>query len=213
EEMSVTQTRLVVPYGLTTLLEGVSRAAVVNHPEDIADFFTLYFQGLAAFRRGFCAHVLPSVPLADAVSEGGEELSETSVPCEDWQRDKCTDTEEDQLLEEHDTHYSSTVPQHPSSSSSFAESTISPASKGAETPMGAVLAYVPAEPAMLATHLLGNRSSSCSLRDVATSVQTLPTTSQASEDECMPGGGSEAASDISHLSLRDAATSVQTLPM
>ncbi|NXP75456.1 CABYR protein, partial [Ramphastos sulfuratus] len=229
EEMPSVQTRLVVSYGLTTLLEGVSRAAVVSCPQDIAEFFSLYFQGLDAFHRGWpwcwtldfipmaaAAHVLPSCAacLADTASQGAEEPSgpwDTELPRERGQRDKCTDTQEDQLLEEPDTHCSSELTQHPSSTSSFGGSTAPPASEGALTPVGAALAYIPAEPAALAQHLLGNSSSFCSR--VATSVQTLPSASQASDDELTPVEcGSEDASAVSHPSLRDVATSVQTLP-
>ncbi|NXN12519.1 CABYR protein, partial [Indicator maculatus] len=155
------QTRLIVPYGLTTLLEGVSRAAVVNHPDDITEFFTLYFQELTAFRR-------------DNASEGLAEktsvFSDTAFPWEPQRRDKCTDTEEDQFLPEPAIQCSSKFTQHPSSTSPLAESKSPPASDGASTPMGAELAYVPAKPAELAAHVLGNSPSLCSMRDVATSA-------------------------------------------
>ncbi|XP_068021579.1 calcium-binding tyrosine phosphorylation-regulated protein [Melanerpes formicivorus] len=208
--MQPLQTRLVVPYGLTALLEGVSRAAVVKHPEDIADFFTLYFQDLAAFRREH-----PDLDLTELIeqfelefisentSQGLEEQSsallDAALPWEPKQRDESTDTEQDQLLPEPDIQYSSKCTQHPSSTSSLAESKSPPASDGAWTPVGAELAYVPAEPAALAAHVLGNDSPSlCSMRDVATSVQTLPTDSQPSEDELTPlEGASEAASAVS----------------
>uniref|UniRef100_A0A663EAW6 RIIa domain-containing protein n=1 Tax=Aquila chrysaetos chrysaetos TaxID=223781 RepID=A0A663EAW6_AQUCH len=42
---------LIVPRGLKTLLEGVSRAVIENNPDDIAEFFALYFQELVTFRK------------------------------------------------------------------------------------------------------------------------------------------------------------------
>lgn len=75
--MPIIRTRLVVPYGLTTLLEGVSRAAVVNHPEDITEFFTLYFQGLAAFRRGLLGQ--GPAGLAAGLLQGSSSLASASL--------------------------------------------------------------------------------------------------------------------------------------
>ncbi|XP_064026608.1 calcium-binding tyrosine phosphorylation-regulated protein [Pogoniulus pusillus] len=249
--MPVTRTRLVVPYGLTTLLEGVSRAAMVKPPEDITEFFTLYFQGLAAFRREHPGLELADVVeefeyrfLADAASGAAEEpagLPLAAAPRDSGRRDSGSGAQEDQLPGGPRARCGSTLTQHPSSTAALAGSASPPASEGAAGPEGAALAYVPAEPAALAAHLLGNSSCPCcpgplpaacrpsedpllpaqvasvvsdpSLRDAATSLQTLPTASEPSEDELTPvEGGSEVASVISDPSLRDVATSVQTLP-
>lgn len=56
--MQSSKIRLVVPHGLKTLLEGVSRAVVENNPDDIAEFFALYFQELVAFQKGLFLPVL-----------------------------------------------------------------------------------------------------------------------------------------------------------
>lgn len=56
--MQSSNIRLVVPYGLKSLLEGVSRAAMQNNPDDIAEFIVLYFQDLVAFRKGLFLPVL-----------------------------------------------------------------------------------------------------------------------------------------------------------
>ncbi|KAF1412989.1 Calcium-binding tyrosine phosphorylation-regulated protein, partial [Spheniscus magellanicus] len=162
-----------VPHGLKTLLEGVSRAVVENNPDDIAEFFALYFQELVAFQKGL---FLPKTA----------EYTDTLFSGEPKQRDKCTDTEEDQLLEEPDIQYSSKVTQHPSIASSIAESKLPPGSDGASSPEGPELVYVPAEPAQLAARVLGNSDSLYSVRDVATSVQTLYEDSQISENEFTP---------------------------
>ncbi|NWX46844.1 CABYR protein, partial [Steatornis caripensis] len=173
---------------LKALLEGVSRAVMESNPDDIAEFFALYFQELVAFRK-------------ENANEGLEEkTSEYTDPLfsqEPKQRDKCTDTEEDQLLEEPDIQYSCKETQRPSIASFISQSKSPPGSDGASSPEGPELAYVPAEPAQLAAHMLGNSASFCSVRDVATSVQTLHEDSQTSENEFTPvEGAAEGASAI-----------------
>ncbi|NXE72732.1 CABYR protein, partial [Cochlearius cochlearius] len=200
-KMQSSNIRLVVPHGLKTLLEGVSRAVVQNNPDDIAEFFVLYFQDLVAFRKGN-----PNLDITELVEKfelvngnGNERLEEktseytdTLFSGEPKQRDKCTDTEEDQLLEEPDIQYSSRVTQYPSIASSIVESKFPPGSDGASSPEeGPELVYVPAEPAQLAAHVLGNGSSLCCVRDVATSVQTLYEDSQISENEFTPVEGAD----------------------
>ncbi|XP_047382350.1 calcium-binding tyrosine phosphorylation-regulated protein isoform X5 [Sciurus carolinensis] len=44
--------RLVVPYGLKTLLEGVSRAVLKTKPSNITQFAAVYFKELIVFREG-----------------------------------------------------------------------------------------------------------------------------------------------------------------
>nr|KAF6470860.1 calcium binding tyrosine phosphorylation regulated [Molossus molossus] len=44
--------RLVVPYGLKTLLEGVSRAVLKTNPQNITQFAAVYFKELIVFREG-----------------------------------------------------------------------------------------------------------------------------------------------------------------
>ncbi|XP_023976780.1 calcium-binding tyrosine phosphorylation-regulated protein isoform X1 [Physeter macrocephalus] len=44
--------RLVVPYGLKTLLEGVSRAILKTNPPNITQFAAVYFKELTVFREG-----------------------------------------------------------------------------------------------------------------------------------------------------------------
>ncbi|NXL42614.1 CABYR protein, partial [Podilymbus podiceps] len=213
--MQSAKVRLVIPHGLKILLEGVSRAVVENNPDDIAEFFALYFQELIAFRK--VVHVLPlcAFYLAENGNEGWEDqasmYTDTLFSEKPKQRDKCTDTEEDQLLEEADVQYSSKVTQHPSLASVIAESNSPPGSDGASSPQGAELVYVPAEPAQLAAHMLGNRHSFYSVRDVATSVQTLHEDSQTSENEFAPEEG--AAEDASVVPAAEAsAEAVRSQP-
>lgn len=58
--MQSSEIRLIVPRGLKVLLEGVSRAVVENNPDDITEYFALYFQELVAFRKGLF-HRMPDV--------------------------------------------------------------------------------------------------------------------------------------------------------
>lgn len=44
--------RLVIPYGLKTLLEGVSRAILKTNPPNITQFAAVYFKELIVFREG-----------------------------------------------------------------------------------------------------------------------------------------------------------------
>ncbi|NXF66345.1 CABYR protein, partial [Ciccaba nigrolineata] len=202
-KMQSSKISLIVPRGLQTLLEGVSRAVIEDNPDNIAEFFALYFQDLVTFQK--VPHVLPlcAFHLAENGNKGLEEkTSEYTVTLfsgEPKRMDKCTDTEEDQLLEEPDVQYSSRVTQHPSTASSIAGSSSPPGSDGASSPEGPELVYVPAE---LAAHVLGNSDSLYSVRNVATSVQTLHEDSQTSEDEFTPVEG--AAEDASAVPAAEA---------
>nr|XP_025037510.1 calcium-binding tyrosine phosphorylation-regulated protein isoform X2 [Pelodiscus sinensis] len=187
--------RLVVPYGLKTLLEGVSRAVLKTSPSNITEFAALYFRELIAFREEN-----PNLDITDLVREfhftrveGWTErlpekrpdlgdLSAVSPLTEEPKRkEKSTDTEEDQLHEGPEPEYSSKTTQYPSTHSDLVENEPSPT--GPESsPKGPELAYVPADPAQLAAQMLGNTDSVPSLKDVATSVQTLPEVCLSAED-------------------------------
>lgn len=118
--------------------------------------------------------------------EKTSEYTDTLFPGEPKQRDKCTDTEEDQLLEEPNIEYRSKITQYPSTARSIAEGKSLSGSDGASSPEGPDLVYVPAEASQLAAHVLGNSDSLYSVRDVAASVQTLYEESQTSENEFTP---------------------------
>lgn len=98
------------------------------------------------------------------------------------QKEKSTDTEEDQLLEGPVPDCSAKTTQYPSTHNELTENESSPTGPEPSSPKGPDLAYVPADPAQLAAQLLGNSDSLHSLKDVATSVQTLPEVSMSSED-------------------------------
>ncbi|XP_039700220.1 calcium-binding tyrosine phosphorylation-regulated protein isoform X1 [Pteropus medius] len=105
--------RLVVPYGLKTLLEGISRAVLKTNPQNITQFAAVYFKELIVFREE-----KPSLDIKDLVkqfhqckvekwSEGTtqekkpeyvKESGETStVSQEPTRMEKSTDTEEDNI--------------------------------------------------------------------------------------------------------------------
>ncbi|NXI65150.1 CABYR protein, partial [Anseranas semipalmata] len=161
---------------LKTLLEGVSRAVIKYKPEDTAEFIALYFQELIAFRKDN-----PNLDVKEVV-ENFNFKYETLLSNEPQKREVSTDTEEDQLLEDLATEYISQITQCPSIISSIAENKVPAGPDEASSPEGPGLAYVPADPAQLAAHVLGNSDSGYSVRDVATSVQTLHEDAQTSEN-------------------------------
>ncbi|XP_033613474.1 calcium-binding tyrosine phosphorylation-regulated protein isoform X1 [Fukomys damarensis] len=111
--MISSKSRLVVPYGLKTLLEGISRAVLKTNPSNITQFAAVYFKELTMFREGNT-----SLDIKDLVkqfhqvkvekwSEGAtlekkleriKESKGTSVVFQEPTRmEKCTDTEEDSV--------------------------------------------------------------------------------------------------------------------
>uniref|UniRef100_A0A8B9THR2 Calcium-binding tyrosine phosphorylation-regulated protein n=1 Tax=Anas platyrhynchos TaxID=8839 RepID=A0A8B9THR2_ANAPL len=180
-------TELSVPESLHTLLEGVTAAVIKNKPVDTAEFVALYFQDFIAFHRENLNLNLEEVVKKfhfkyGKMIKGRHQTTETySISSEPQKKEVSTDTEEDQLLEDIVIECSSKVIQCPSAASSVAENKPSTGPDGASSPEGPELAYVPADPEQLATHILGNTDSAYSVRDVATSVQTLNEDSQASE--------------------------------
>ncbi|KAH1176761.1 hypothetical protein KIL84_010463 [Mauremys mutica] len=194
-KMHSSKPRLVVPYGLKTLLEGVSRAVLKTSPSNITEFAALYFRELIAFReenpnlditdlvREF--HFTRVEGWTDRLPEKRADLGDISVVSplseEPKRKEKSTDTEEDQLHEGPEPEYSSKTTQYPSTHCELAENEPSPT--GPESsPKGPELAYVPADPAQLAAQMLGNTDSVPSMKDVATSVQSLPELSLSSVD-------------------------------
>ncbi|XP_004853204.1 calcium-binding tyrosine phosphorylation-regulated protein [Heterocephalus glaber] len=111
--MISSKSRLVIPNGLKTLLEGVSRAILKTNPSNITQFAAVYFKELAVFREGNA-----SLDIKDLVkqfhqikvqkwSEGmilekklvriKESEGTSKVFQESTQMEKCTDTEEDNI--------------------------------------------------------------------------------------------------------------------
>ncbi|XP_004413778.1 PREDICTED: calcium-binding tyrosine phosphorylation-regulated protein isoform 2 [Odobenus rosmarus divergens] len=105
--------RLVVPYGLKTLLEGVSRAVLKTNPPNITQFAAVYFKELIVFREGNT-----SLDIKDLVkqfhqikverwSEGTtqekkaecmkKQVGTSTVSQEPTRMEKSTDTDEDNI--------------------------------------------------------------------------------------------------------------------
>ncbi|XP_020641387.3 calcium-binding tyrosine phosphorylation-regulated protein isoform X1 [Pogona vitticeps] len=201
--MQTAKPRMVVPYGLKTLLEGVSRAVLKASPPNITEFAAVYFRELILFREehpdmdikdlvrefhttrveGWAegaggAQPVPRSKRADVGDAFRSDLDTmTPVSDEPKRKEKSTDTEEDQISEEPKRELSTKTTQYPSTVDEFVQK--------AEDEKGAGLAYIPADPAQLATQMLGNIEmvgSEPELKDVAISVQTLPKMSHSSED-------------------------------
>ncbi|XP_025912554.1 calcium-binding tyrosine phosphorylation-regulated protein isoform X2 [Apteryx rowi] len=169
--MHSSRARFVVPYGLKTLLEGVSRAVFQTNPNNITGFAALYFQELVAFREEDWNERLPQKL----------DTQDTSVPGEPKQKEKCTDTEEDQLLESPDTEYTSKMTQYPSTHNDIVEDKSPTGPDEASSPKGPELAYVPADSAQLAAQMLGP-----SADDVVWDPEKMESTAQmASAEQAM----------------------------
>nr|XP_034981026.1 calcium-binding tyrosine phosphorylation-regulated protein isoform X2 [Zootoca vivipara] len=182
--MHTTKPRMVVPYGLKTLLEGVSRAVLKASPTNINEFAAVYFRELILFREVECwaegtAGATQGPRKRADVGDAYRPEADTTAPMSDEpkRKEKSTDTEEDQISEEPRREQSTKTTQYPSTVDEFVDR--------AGDEKGAGLAYVPADPAQLASQMLGKVepvSSEAELKDVAVSVQTLPTSSHSVEN-------------------------------
>ncbi|XP_055481357.1 calcium-binding tyrosine phosphorylation-regulated protein isoform X2 [Psammomys obesus] len=175
--------RLVVPYGLKTLLEGVSRAILKTNPTNITQFAAVYFKELIVFREGNSSldikdlikqfHQMKVEKWAEGVTlekkECVKERGKTPpVPCEPTRMEKSTDTEEDNVA---GPLFSNKTTQFPSvhaevmsdetsegvwgpSSKPTTPKTTTPPSSPPPAPVSAEYAYVPADPAQFAAQML-----------------------------------------------------------
>ncbi|CAI5779633.1 repeat 39C [Podarcis lilfordi] len=174
--MHTTKPRMVVPYGLKTLLEGVSRAVLKASPSNITEFAAVYFRELILFREDH-----PNLDIKDLVREfhmtrvegwaegtaGAAQVPrkradvgdayrpevDTTAPMSDEpkRKEKSTDTEEDQISEEPRREQCTKTTQYPSTVDEFVDR--------AGDEKGAGLAYVPADPAQLASQMLAMATS------------------------------------------------------
>ncbi|XP_050016666.1 calcium-binding tyrosine phosphorylation-regulated protein isoform X2 [Alexandromys fortis] len=175
--------RLVVPYGLKTLLEGVSRAILKTNPTNITQFAAVYFKELIVFREGNSSldikdlikqfHQMKVEKWAEGVTlEKKECVKEPGrtppVSCEPTRMEKSTDTEEDNVA---GPLFSNKTTQFPSVHAELqpeetSEGVCGPSSKPATpkattppsspppAPVSAEYAYVPADPAQFAAQML-----------------------------------------------------------
>ncbi|XP_005372768.1 PREDICTED: calcium-binding tyrosine phosphorylation-regulated protein isoform X2 [Chinchilla lanigera] len=182
--MISSKSRLVVPYGLKTLLEGVSRAILKTNPSNITEFAAVYFKELILFREGNM-----SLDIKDLVkqfhqikvekwSEGMmlekklERLKESEgtpvVFQEPTRMEKCTDTEEDSISGPQFTNKTTQFPLvsaeclqpetgeavHRPSSKPATPKATTPPPSPSPAPATAEFAYIPADPAQFATQML-----------------------------------------------------------
>ncbi|XP_036179757.1 calcium-binding tyrosine phosphorylation-regulated protein [Myotis myotis] len=186
--MFSTKPRLVVPYGLKTLLEGVSRAVLKTNPPNITQFAAFYFKELIVFREG-------NIPLdikdlvrqfhqikfekwceerteekkPEFIKEPGEAAA---VPKEPTRVEKSTDTEEDHIFGPQLIHKTTQFPSVYAEQQPETEDTskavrppkpctpkTTPTSSPSPADVPPEFAYVPADPAQFAAQMLGNVSS------------------------------------------------------
>ncbi|XP_030666496.1 calcium-binding tyrosine phosphorylation-regulated protein isoform X2 [Nomascus leucogenys] len=179
--------RLVVPYGLKTLLEGISRAVLKTNPSNINQFAAAYFQELTMYRGNTTMDIKDLVKQfhqikvekwsegttpqkkLECLKEPGKTSVESKVPT---QMEKSTDTDEDNVTR---TEYSDKTTQFPSvyaepgteqteavgdlSSKPATPKTTTPPSSPPPTAVSPEFAYVPADPAQLAAQMLAMAAS------------------------------------------------------
>ncbi|KAF7479902.1 calcium-binding tyrosine phosphorylation-regulated protein [Marmota monax] len=173
--------RLVVPYGLKTLLEGVSRAVLKTKPSNITQFAAIYFKELIVFREGNNSldikdlikqfHQLKVEKWSEGVTQEKKSEPERTpvVSQEPTRMEKSTDTEEDNTSA---PQFSNKTTQFPSintecpqtegtseavrgpSSKPVTPKTTTPPSSPSPAAVSAEFAYVPADPAQFATQML-----------------------------------------------------------
>ncbi|KAG3294072.1 calcium-binding tyrosine phosphorylation-regulated protein isoform X2 [Ictidomys tridecemlineatus] len=173
--------RLVVPYGLKTLLEGVSRAVLKTKPSNITQFAAIYFKELIVFREGNNSldikdlvkqfHQLKVEKWSEGVTQEKKSEPERTpvVSQEPTRMEKSTDTEEDNISA---PQFSNKTTQFPSintecpqtegtseavrgpSSKPVTPKTTTPPSSPSPAAVSAEFAYVPADPAQFATQML-----------------------------------------------------------
>uniref|UniRef100_A0A2K5EE81 RIIa domain-containing protein n=1 Tax=Aotus nancymaae TaxID=37293 RepID=A0A2K5EE81_AOTNA len=194
--------RFGIPYGLKTLLEGISRATIKSNPSNINQFAVVYFKELARYRevqKWSEGSIRPKK--VKCLKEPEKTSVESKVPT---QMEKSTDTEEDNVTgtgySDKTTQFPSTYAElgaeqteavHDSSPKAANPKTTTPPSSPPPTAVSPEFAYVPADPAQFAAQMLGKVSSIHSdqsdvlIVDVATSmpvvIKEVPS-SEAAED-------------------------------
>ncbi|KAM5305569.1 calcium-binding tyrosine phosphorylation-regulated protein isoform 1-T1 [Glossophaga mutica] len=178
--------RLVVPYGLKTLLEGVSRAVLKTSPPNITQFAAVYFKELIVFREGNASldikdlvkqfHQVKVEKWSEGTSQerkpecAKESRGQSIVSQEPTRMEKSTNTEEDSVT---GSLFSNKTTQFPSvyvdpeettkavrgPSKSSTPEIPTPPSSPCPAAVSPEFAYVPADPAQFAAQMLGKVSS------------------------------------------------------
>eukprot|EP00070_Physeter_catodon_P029611 XP_028336505.1 calcium-binding tyrosine phosphorylation-regulated protein isoform X3 [Physeter catodon] len=159
--------RLVVPYGLKTLLEGVSRAILKTNPPNITQFAAVYFKELTVFRE---VEKWSEGMAQEKKPECVKKPERTSTVSQEPKRvEKSTDTEEDNITA---LQFSNKTTQFPSvhaqllsepedapevaraPSKPTAPENATPPSSPSPAAVSPELAYIPADPAQFAAQIL-----------------------------------------------------------
>ncbi|KAM5305570.1 calcium-binding tyrosine phosphorylation-regulated protein isoform 2-T2 [Glossophaga mutica] len=173
--------RLVVPYGLKTLLEGVSRAVLKTSPPNITQFAAVYFKELIVFREGNASldikdlvkqfHQVKVEKWSEGTSQerkpecAKESRGQSIVSQEPTRMEKSTNTEEDSVT---GSLFSNKTTQFPSvyvdpeettkavrgPSKSSTPEIPTPPSSPCPAAVSPEFAYVPADPAQFAAQML-----------------------------------------------------------
>ncbi|XP_036100252.1 calcium-binding tyrosine phosphorylation-regulated protein isoform X1 [Molossus molossus] len=180
--------RLVVPYGLKTLLEGVSRAVLKTNPQNITQFAAVYFKELIVFREGnACLDIKDLIKQFHQIkvekwSEGTTQEKKPeyakeprvtpTVSREPTRMEKSTDTEEDNiagpLFSNKTTQFPSFCAEQFIQPEETAKAVREPSKPSTPTTLPSSpspadvppeFAYVPADPAQFAAQMLGKVSS------------------------------------------------------
>uniref|UniRef100_A0A2R8MCJ4 Calcium-binding tyrosine phosphorylation-regulated protein n=1 Tax=Callithrix jacchus TaxID=9483 RepID=A0A2R8MCJ4_CALJA len=194
--------RFCIPYGLKTLLEGISIAIIKSNPSNIVQFAAVYFEELTMYRevqKWSEGSIRPKK--AECLKEPEKSSVESKVPTH---MEKSTDTEEDNVTgtgySDKTTQFPSTYAElgaeqteavHDSSPKAATPKTTTPPFSPPPTAVSPEFAYVPADPAQFAAQMLGKVSSIHSdqsdvlMVDVATSMPVVTEevpSSEAAED-------------------------------
>ncbi|KAF6087502.1 calcium binding tyrosine phosphorylation regulated [Phyllostomus discolor] len=178
--------RLVVPYGLKTLLEGVSRAVLKTNPSNITQFAAVYFRELIVFREGNASldikdlvkqfHQVKFEKWSEGTSQerkpecAKESRGLSIVSQEPTRMEKSTNTEEDSVtgsLFSNKTTQFPSVYAEPEETTKAVRDPSKPSTPEIPTPpsspcpaaVSPEFAYVPADPAQFAAQMLGKVSS------------------------------------------------------
>ncbi|XP_036888000.1 calcium-binding tyrosine phosphorylation-regulated protein isoform X2 [Sturnira hondurensis] len=179
--MFYSKPRLIVPYGLKTLLEGVSRAVLKTNPPNITQFAAVYFEELIVFREGNASldikdlvkqfHQVKVEKWCEGTSQerkpehAKESRGPSIVSQEPIRMEKSTNTEEDSVT---GSFFSNKTTQFPSvyaepeetakavrgPSKSCSPEIPTPPSSPCPAAVSPEFAYVPADPAQFAAQML-----------------------------------------------------------
>uniref|UniRef100_A0A2K5S479 RIIa domain-containing protein n=1 Tax=Cebus imitator TaxID=2715852 RepID=A0A2K5S479_CEBIM len=186
--------RFGIPYGLKTLLKGISRATIKSNPSNINQFAVFYFKELIMYREGNT-----SLDIKDLVKQFYQIKNQKKTSVESkvpTRMEKSTDTEEDNVTgtgySDKTTQFPSTYAElsaeqteavHDSSPKAATPKTTTPPSSPPPTAVSPEFAYVP-------------KPKSPVFLSVAFPVEDVAKKSSGSGDKCAPFGSYGIAGEI-----------------